>query len=91
MRSVGSRGLVPASLGVVIDRERRAWIRFLIVVLAAACGEVLGYWQRLPFWDTLLPLLFGAAAYYLTQGIALPPSRRDGNVRYWRGRRIDDT
>lgn len=90
MRAVGPRGLIPAPLAVVIDRERRAWIRFVIVVLAGAGGEVLGYWQRLPFWDTLVPLLFGAAAYYLTMGIATPPYRRDENVRYWRGRRIDD-
>lgn len=73
----------------MIGRERRAWLRFLIVVAAAAVGETLGYWQRLPFWDTLLPLLFGGAAYYVTIGLDTPRYRRD-NVRYWRGRKIDD-
>jgi uncharacterized membrane protein AbrB (regulator of aidB expression) len=73
-----------------MDRERRAWVRFLIVIAAAALGETIGIWQRLPSSDLLLPLLFGAAAYYLTMGMGGPRYRRDGNVRYWRGRRIDD-
>jgi hypothetical protein len=73
-----------------MDRERRAWVRFLIVVAAAALGETIGIWQRLPSSDLLLPLLFGGAAYYLTMGIGGQRYRRDGNVRYWRGRRIDD-
>lgn len=74
----------------MMDRERRAWIRFLIVIVAAAVGETIGIWQRLPSSDLLLPLLFGAAAYYVTMGFDGPRHRRDGNVRYWRGRRIDD-
>jgi uncharacterized membrane protein AbrB (regulator of aidB expression) len=73
-----------------MDRERRAWLRFLIIVAAAALGETLGIWQRLPSGDLLLPLLFGGAAYYLTMGLTAPRYRRDGNVRYWRGRKIDD-
>ncbi len=72
------------------DRERGAWIRFLIVIAAAALGETLGYWQRLPFSDSVLPLLFGGAAFYLTMGMTGPRYRSDGNVRYWRGRKIDD-
>lgn len=72
-----------------MDRQRRAWLRFLIVVAAAALGETLGLWQRLPSSDLLLPLLFGGAAFYLTMGLT-GPRRSNGNVRYWRGRRIDD-
>jgi hypothetical protein len=74
----------------MIDRERRAWLRFLIVIAAAALGETLGVWQRLPFSDTVMPLLFGGAAFYLTMGMTAPRYRSDGNVRYWRGRKIDD-
>jgi uncharacterized membrane protein AbrB (regulator of aidB expression) len=73
-----------------MDRERRAWLRFLIVIAAAALGETIGIWQRLPSSDLLLPLLFGGAAYYLTMGLTAPRSRSNGNVRYWRGRKIDD-
>ncbi len=73
-----------------MDRERRAWVRFLIIIAAAALGETIGIWQRLPSSDLLLPLLFGGAAYYLTMGLTAPRYRSNGNVRYWRGRRIDD-
>jgi hypothetical protein len=74
----------------VIDRERRTWVRFLIVVAAGALGETIGVWQGLPSSDLLLPLLFGGAAYYLTMGLTTPRYRGNGNVRYWRGRKIDD-
>ena len=40
--------------------------------------------------DLLVPLLFGAAAFYLTMGLNGPRYRSNGNVRYWRGKRIDD-
>lgn len=70
------------------DRERRAWIRFLIVVAAAALGETLAIALRLPSADLLMPLLFGAAAFALTARLGAPRAR--GEVRYWRGRRIDD-
>ena len=73
-----------------MDRERRAWIRFLIIVAAAAVGETIGIWQGLPSSDLLVPLLFGAAAYYLTMGMSGPRYRGGGTVRYWRGRKIDD-
>jgi hypothetical protein len=74
----------------MMDRERRTWVRFLIIVGAAALGETIGVWQRLPSSDLLLPALFGGAAYYLTMGFGGPRYRRGSTVRYWRGRRIDD-
>ncbi len=73
-----------------MPRERTAWIRFVIVVVAAAVGETSGIWLRLPSSDILLPVLFGSAAYYLTMGLNTPRFGRNANVRYWRGRRIDD-
>ena len=73
-------------------RERRTWLRFLIVVLAGAAGETLGISLGLPSPDLLVPLLFAGAAYYLTDGMDSPfrPRRGGGEPKYWRGRRIDD-
>ena len=73
------------------DRERRTWLRLLIVVLAGAAGETLGIALGLPSADLLVPLLFGGAAYYLTDGLDSPfRPRRGGEPKYWRGKRIDD-
>ncbi|HEY8656658.1 MAG TPA: hypothetical protein VIN34_07985 [Candidatus Limnocylindria bacterium] len=72
-------------------RERRTWLRFLIVVVAGAAGETLGFALGLPSADLLVPLLFGGAAYYLTDGMDSPfRPRGGGQAKYWRGRRIDD-
>jgi len=75
----------------VSPRERRTWLRFLIVVIAGAAGETLGFSLGLPSADLLVPLLFGGAAYYLTDGMDSPfRPGRGGDAKYWRGRRIDD-
>jgi hypothetical protein len=73
----------------VNDPERRAWLRFLIVVAAGALGETVGIWFRVPSSDLLMPVLFGGAAFYLTQERSSTGGRGDGDVRYWRGRRLN--
>lgn len=71
------------------DHERRAWVRFLIVVAAGALGETVGIWLRVPSSDLLMPLLFGGAAFYLTLDRGSTGGRGGDNVRYWRGRRLN--
>jgi hypothetical protein len=73
----------------VNDRERQAWVRFLVMVAAGALGETVGIWLRVPSSDLLMPLLFGGAAFYLTQGRSSTGGRGDDNRRYWRGRRLN--
>jgi len=73
----------------VNDRERRAWLRFLIVVAAGALGQTVGISLRVPSSDLLMPLLFGGAAFYLTQDRSSTGGRGGDNVRYWRGRRLN--
>ena len=88
---MGPRRVIPVVEAFVSPQTARTWLRFLIVVLAAAAGRTLGVVAGLPSADLLIPLLFGGAAYYLTTGIDPPfRPRRGGEVRYWRGRRIDD-
>ncbi|GAC1455619.1 MAG: hypothetical protein NVSMB8_01210 [Candidatus Limnocylindrales bacterium] len=91
MWGVGALGILPHHEALVTPRERRTWLRFLVVVSAGAAGETLGIALGLPSADLLLPLLFGGVAYYLTSGMDSPVGpRRGGEPKYWRGRRIDD-
>ena len=66
--------------------------RLLLICLAAAAGETLAY--QLGWYDVIIwvGVLFGAGAYIFTQDLdrPRPGARRRGEIRYWRGRRIDD-
>ncbi|MDP9275302.1 MAG: hypothetical protein M3O99_06895 [Chloroflexota bacterium] len=66
--------------------------RLLVICVAAAAGETIAYqleWYDIVMW---FGVFFGAAAYILTQDLNRPrPSGgRRGEIKYWRGRRIDD-
>jgi hypothetical protein len=66
--------------------------RLLLICAVAAAGETIAYqleWFNEVMW---VGLLFGAAAFILTQDLdrPRPGGRRGGDVKYWRGRRIDD-
>jgi hypothetical protein len=64
----------------------------LVICVAAAAGETIAY--QLEAYDIVMwfGLFFGAAAYLLTQDLDRPrrSGGRRGEVKYWRGRRIDD-
>jgi hypothetical protein len=82
--------------GVVLATERpsmtQALWRLLLICAAAAAGETLAY--QLGQYDviTWLGVLFGAGAYLLTLDLdrPRPGGRRRGEIRYWRGRPIDE-
>jgi hypothetical protein len=66
--------------------------RLLLICLVAAAGETIAYllgWYGQIQW---FGLLFGAAAYVLTQDQGRPRSRSGprGEIKYWRGRKIED-
>ena len=67
--------------------------RLLVICVAAAAGETIAY--QLEAYDIVMwfGVFFGAAAYLLTQDLDRPRSTgggRRGEIKYWRGRRIDD-
>jgi hypothetical protein len=66
--------------------------RLLLICLAAAAGETIAY--QLGWYDvtTWVGVLFGAGAYIFTQDLdrPRPGGRGPGEIRYWRGRRIDE-
>ena len=66
--------------------------RLLLICAAAAAGETIAY--QLEAYGVVMwfGVLFGAAAYIFTQDMERPRpgGGRRGEVRYWRGRPIDD-
>jgi hypothetical protein len=82
--------------GVVLAEERTlmtyALWRLLVICVAGAAGETIAY--QLEVYDIVMwfGIFFGAAAYLLTQDLDRPRTRGRprGEIKYWRGRRIDD-
>ena len=66
--------------------------RLLLICAAVAAGETIAY--ELGAFDVAMwvGIVFGAAAYIFTQDLdrPRPPRGRRGEIKYWRGRRIDD-
>ena len=89
MRRLGQGSIVPASERPLVTYA--LW-RLLVICVAAAAGETIAYQLELYNEVMWVGLLFGAATYILTQDLdrPRPGSGRRGEIRYWRGRRIDD-
>ena len=89
MWRVGEGGIVPRAERTLLTQA--LW-RLLLICAAAAAGETIAY--QLEAYDVMMwvGLVFGAAAYIFTQDLDRPRSGggRRGEIRYWRGRRIDD-
>ena len=66
--------------------------RLLLICAVAAAGETVAYQLELYNEVMWIGLLAGAATYILTQDLdrPRPPGGRRGEIKYWRGRQIDD-
>jgi hypothetical protein len=90
---MGARGVLcpPAE---TVTREQAQIVRLLLMCVAWAVGQVLVYEVLIevggiPGADLVLPAALAIGVYVLTEDLGRPRFDR-GNVRYWRGRRIDD-
>jgi hypothetical protein len=77
-----------------VTRERAQIIRLLLMCAAWAVGRVLVFdvftqAGVVPFADLVLPALLAAGVYVTTEDLGRPRLDR-GNIRYWRGRPIDE-
>ena len=67
-----------------------AIVRLLLACAAWALGETLEYASpALAAFGVIVPAVLGIGVFVLTQDLGQPRSESD-NIRYWRGRRIDD-
>ena len=67
-----------------------AYPRLLLVCAAFALGETLAWGTGALELAVLVGVVFGTAAYILTQDIGRGGGGGRGPGRYWRGRRVDD-
>jgi hypothetical protein len=67
-----------------------AYPRLLLVCAAFALGQTLALIAGALELAVLIGVVFGAAAYILTQDIGRGGGGGRGQGRYWRGRRLDD-
>jgi hypothetical protein len=92
MRGLGERGLVRAEERHAVNPTQAAYLRLLLICAAFAAGETAAWAIDATSVASIVGAILGAAAYVLTQDIDRPPrgGGRRGEIRYWRGRRIDD-
>lgn len=75
----------------MIDRERLALVRLVLMSVAWAAGSTGAMALRLYQLDTLVGIGLAALAYWLTRDLGRPGRRRQrGELKYWRGRPVDD-
>ena len=86
---MGERGIVSAEERPIVTQ---AFWRLLLICVAAAAGETIAYQLEAYGVVTWFGVLFGAAAYIFTQDMdrPRPGGGRRGEIKYWRGRKIED-
>jgi len=73
-----------------VTSRQAAYARLGAIAAAWALGATLA-WQLAAYsLDPLVPALFAAGAFALTQDLGRVGSWRGGPPKYWRGRHIDD-
>ena len=89
MRRLGEGGIVPASERPLVTYA--VW-RLLLICLVAAAAETVGDQFGLHNERLWIDLFAGAAVYILTQDLdrPRPGSGRRAEIRYWRGRKVED-
>ncbi len=89
MRRLGQGGIVPAPERPLVTQA--LW-RLLLICAVAAGGETIAYQLEADDVAMWVGVVFGAGAYILTQDLDRPRTRggRRGEIRYWRGRPVDD-
>lgn len=86
MRHVGEGGIVRAPERTAVNT---AFARLLLICAAFALGETAAYGVGATSVGSAVGLILAAAAYVFTQDIDRP-RRGGGQIKYWRGRRVDD-
>ncbi len=88
MWRVGAPGLIRAPGCTVMTRQRAAIVRFVLVCVAWAVGQTLTWGLALGNIGVLIPAALAIGVLVVTEDLGR--SRDRGDLKYWRGRRVDD-
>ena len=75
-----------------MNPTQATYLRLLLICAAVAAGETAAWALDATSIGTVVGAILGAAVFVVTQDIDRPSrgGGRRGEIRYWRGRRIDD-
>lgn len=73
-----------------MTREQAQLLRLLLVCVGWAVGQTLTYGLSIQGFDVIVPAGLAVAVYAVTDDLGRSGPRRDGAVKYWRGRPVDD-
>ena len=89
MRRVGATGLVREPRRRRMTREGAAILRFVLICAAWAIGQTLVWYLSLGTFGVIIPAALALGVLVLTVDLGRPRARGD-DLKYWRGRRVDD-
>jgi hypothetical protein len=89
MRRMGSAGLVRAPALGCMTRGQAATARFVLICAAWAVGQTLTWGLELGTIGVVIPAVLALGVVVLTADLGRPRPT-GGDVKYWRGRRLDD-
>jgi hypothetical protein len=72
-----------------MTRERAAILRFVLICAAWAIGQTLTLYLSLGTFGVVVPAALALGVLALTGDLGRPRAT-GGDIKYWRGRRIDD-
>ena len=73
-----------------MTRERAAILRFVLICAAWAIGQTLTWYLSLGTFGVIIPAALALGVLVLTADLGRPRPGGGGDLKYWRGRRIDD-
>jgi hypothetical protein len=73
-----------------MTRERAAILRFVLICAAWAIGQTLTWYLSLGTFGVIIPVALALGVLVLTADLGRPRPGGGGDLKYWRGRRIDD-
>lgn len=88
MRGMGTAGLVRAP-PVGVNRGHAAVLRFVLICAAWAVGQTLTWGLAIGTIGVVIPAVLAIGVLVVTEDLGRPRAA-SGDLKYWRGRRVDD-